>query len=148
IAQVPTSYYKGPIERLVSYLFLVGFACILLVLLVGLWFSKSVTDPILELKGIFKRGSEGDLTVRAKVGRDELGETGASFNKMMETIGTMTYYDPLTNLSNRHFFLDHLGESLEKDPVVILSLVSIRGLSEFKTLLGPEVTDQVLIQVS
>lgn len=148
IAEVPTSYYKEPIKRLISYLFLVGLVCMISVFLVGLWFSKSVTDPIMELKEIFRRGSEGDLTIRAKVGIDELGETGASFNKMMETIGTMTYYDPLTNLPNRPSFLDHLGKSLEQDPVVILALVSVRGLSELKTLLGSEVTDQVLIQVS
>ena len=149
IAQIPTAYFKEPIRRLLTYLLLVGVVCVFLVFRMGLWFSKSVTDPIMELKEIFKRGSEGDLTVRATVGRtDELGETGASFNRMMDTIGTMTYYDPLTGLPNRQYFMDYLSKSLEKNPVVILALVSIRGLSELKTLLGPETTDEVLIKVA
>lgn len=149
VTQVPTSYFKKPVERLLSYLVFVGVLCVLAVFRLGLWFASAITEPIVELKEIFKRGSEGDLTVRAEVATaDELGETRASFNRMMETIGTMTYYDPLTGLPNRQYFLDQLQTCLNENPIVILALVSVRGLSELKTVLGPEITDEILIRVA
>jgi diguanylate cyclase (GGDEF)-like protein len=63
---------------------------------------------------------------------------------MMNTIGTMTYYDPLTGLPNRQYFLDSLEKSLLENSTVILVLVSLRDLSEIKTLVGPTITDGIL----
>lgn len=149
IAQVPTAYFQSPVRRLLSYLLFIGAICVFIVFHLGLWFANTITHPIVELKEIFRRGSEGDLTVRAEVDTaDELGETRSSFNRMMDTIGTMTYYDPITGLPNRQYFMDYLGTSLNEDPIVILALVSVRGLSELKALLGPEVTDDILIRVA
>lgn len=149
ILQVPVTFFTKPVQRLIVYLFLVSFVAFLLVLWLGTWFASTISKPIVELNQIFKQGAQGDLTVRAEVAHtDELGETRASFNLMMDTIGTMTYYDPLTGLPNRQHFFDHLISSLKEDETVILALISIRGLSEFKTLLGPEVTDGLLVRLA
>ena len=145
VVKVPTTFFTSPVRRLIGQLAVVSIIGFILVLWLGHWFSSTITNPIVELNRIFKRGAHGDLTVRAEVASaDELGETSSSFNLMMNTIGTMTYYDPLTGLPNRRHFLDHLEDSLREDSTVILALVSIRDLSEIKTLLGPEVTDRIL----
>lgn len=149
VVQLPTSYFSEPIKQLIYYLMAISTACFLLVLHLGSWFTSTITEPIVELNEIFRQGAAGDLTVRAEVSSsDELGETRASFNRMMDTIGTMTYYDPLTRLPNRQYFLDHLSQCLAETPTVILALVSVRGLSELKTLLGSEVTDSILVHLA
>lgn len=149
ITQIPTSFFTDPIKQLIYYLMAISTVCFILVFYLGSWFTSTIAEPIVELNTIFRQGAAGDLTVRAEVSSsDELGETRASFNRMMDTIGTMTYYDPLTGLPNRQYFLDHLNVSLAETPTIILALVSVRGLSELKTLLGSEVTDAILVRLA
>lgn len=149
VVQVPTTFFTQPVNSLIWRLILVAAIGFLLVLWLGSWFASTITDPIVELNDIFRRGAQGDLTVRAEVATtDELGETRASFNQMMTTIGTMTYFDPLTGLPNRQYFLDLLEKSLLENGTLILVLISIRDLSEIKTLLGPRVTDGILASVA
>lgn len=149
LIEIPTSFFNQPVKSLIVSLFLTGTLCFLLVLVAGSWFASLVTKPFEELTKVFKQGAEGILTVRAKVtSRDEIGETSRFFNQMMDTIGKMTYYDPLTGLLNRPYFLDRLTTCLNQESSVILALVSIKGLSEIKTLLGPELTDTILINLA
>ncbi|HHY10594.1 MAG TPA: EAL domain-containing protein [Firmicutes bacterium] len=149
VVQIPTEYINEPVRRLVIYLALLAAGFIIITVWIGSWFSATITDPIVELSGVLKRGSEGDLTVRAQVqSYDEIGETGAAFNRMMETIGTMTYYDPLTGLPNRQSFLAHLKNTLTGEGITLLALLAIRDFSELKTLSGPEITDQALLAVA
>jgi len=145
IVRVPTAFFDQPVLDLIYRLMAVCIIGILLVVWLGSWFASTISRPIVELNDIFKQGAQGDLTVRAEIdSTDELGETSASFNKMMDRIGTMTYYDPLTGLPNRQHFLDLLEKSLADDTTVIFALISIRDFSELKTLAGPDVTDRVL----
>lgn len=149
VTKLPTAYFRQPFRRLIYFSLIASGIGILLVLRLGFWFAGTITTPIVELKEIFRKGAEGDLTVRAEVATtDEFGDTRIFFNRMMDTIGTMTYLDPLTDLPNRHYFLTHLANCLNDNPTVILALIGIRGLSELKTLLNPEVTDQILVKVA
>lgn len=149
VVKVPTTFFTQPVRRLIGQLTLVSALGFVLVLWLGYWFSSTITNPIVELNRIFKRGAHGDLTVRAEIASaDELGETSSSFNLMMNTIGTMTYYDPLTGLPNRRNFMDHLEKSLKEETTVILALIAIRDLSELKTLFGSQVTDGILIHLA
>ncbi|HBN96356.1 MAG TPA: hypothetical protein DDZ66_08640 [Firmicutes bacterium] len=149
VVEVPTTFFSQPVNRLIFQLILVTVVGLLLVLWLGSWFASTIADPIVELNQIFKQGAQGNLTVRAEVSStDELGETRSSFNQMMNTIGTMTYYDPLTRLPNRQYFLDSLEKNLLEHASVILALISIRDFSEIKTLVGPEVTDGILVRLA
>lgn len=149
VVRVPTTFFTRPVNKLIWLLVLVSVIGFALALWLGSWFASTITKPIVELNQVFKQGAQGNLTVRAEVASsDELGETGYSFNLMMDTIGTMTYYDPLTGLSNRQNFLDYLDNSLGENTTVILALISIRDLSEVKTLFGPKVTDGILIRLA
>ena len=149
VVEVPTAFFSQPVNRLILQLIVVTIVGLLLVLWLGSWFASTISDPIVELNQIFKQGAQGNLTVRAEIASsDELGETRSSFNQMMNTIGTMTYYDPLTRLPNRLYFLDFLEKNLLEHGSVILALVSIRDFSEIKTLVGPEVTDDILVRLA
>lgn len=147
--RVPEKYFSQPVATLIWHLLAIGVVGFLFVLWLGSWFASTITNPIVELNQIFKRGAAGELTVRAEVvSDDEIGQTRAAFNRMMDTIGTYTYFDPVTGLPNRQQFMDHLKRALKDNPTVILALVSIKELSEIKAFLGPDVTDQVLIQIA
>lgn len=149
VIRLPAASFSRPYQRLISYSLIASAIGLILVIKLGFWFASTITKPIVELKEIFRRGAEGDLTVRAEVAStDEFGDTRVFFNRMMETIGTMTYLDPLTNLPNRQYFLSHLANCLSENSTVILALVGIRGLSELKTVLSPEVTDEILLEVA
>ena len=67
---------------------------------------------------------------------------------MMTTIGTMTYFDPLTGLPEPPVFSGLARKSLLENGTLILVPISIRDLSEIKTLLGPRVTDGILASVA
>jgi EAL domain-containing protein (putative c-di-GMP-specific phosphodiesterase class I)/GGDEF domain-containing protein len=149
VTRIPTTTYKQPFHRLVYFSLIATAIALLLVFRLGTWFADTITEPIVELKEIFRRGAEGDLTVRAEVATtDEFGDTRKFFNRMMDTIGTMTYLDPLTNLPNRDYLLSHLASCLTENPTVVLAIVGIRGLSELKTLLSADMLDRVLIKVA
>jgi diguanylate cyclase (GGDEF)-like protein len=147
--RVPTSYFTSPVQRLILLLSLAGIVAFALVFWLGSWFASTISRPIVELNSIFRRGAEGDLTVRAEVRtNDEIGETGESFNRMMETIGTMTFYDPVTGLPNREHFMNSLESALTTDETIILALVSIRDMAEIKTFLHRGVLDRLLIHLA
>jgi methyl-accepting chemotaxis protein len=68
---------------------LVGFFAlfILSALMVGLWISKSLTQPINHLKEAMKKGEAGDLTVVTNINSsDELGELGSRFSNMISSV--------------------------------------------------------------
>lgn len=147
--KVPTTYFTEPVNRLIWHLVAAGVVAVALVFWLGSWFASTISRPIVELNKVFRRGAAGDLTVRAQVTtRDEIGETGESFNRMMETIGTMTFYDPLTGLPNRQHFMSNLEGVLDDGGTVILALVSIRDLPEIKTFLDRLVLDDLFTRLA
>ncbi len=51
---------------------------------IGFWLAKNISVPVLELRDAANRVGEGDLTQRVKNrSRDEIGELGIAFNKMV-----------------------------------------------------------------
>ncbi|KYH34410.1 methyl-accepting chemotaxis protein McpC [Clostridium tepidiprofundi DSM 19306] len=60
---------------------------IVLALVLSLILAKNITKPLEELKKVFDKASNGDLTVRVNVkNNDEFGEVGDGFNTMVESI--------------------------------------------------------------
>ncbi len=149
IIQVPLDYVEQPVQFLMWRLTGIGIIGVLLVILVGSWFASSISRPIINLKEIFKRGAEGDLTIRADVkSTDEISQTKEYFNRMMDKIGTMTYYDPLTGLPNHEFFLDQLQAALNAQNTIILMLVGVTNFTEVKHVLGTELAQEVLVKTA
>lgn len=66
---------------------LLSSACLAFVLLLSVFVSKSILNPIYKLIRLMKKGSTGDMKVRFNVKyNDEIGQLGNSFNKMMTDI--------------------------------------------------------------
>jgi diguanylate cyclase (GGDEF)-like protein len=111
------------------------------------WFiSKSFTKPVIELSNLFKRASQGDLTVRSTYDKkDELGEASKSFNQMMEQIKTLTYFDPVTDLPNQQVFYNDFQKMIQKDhSKKNIMVIEIADFSRVNQIFGYQVGDEVL----
>jgi class 3 adenylate cyclase len=57
-------------------------------ILIGFWLAKNISVPVLALRDAAKKVGQGDLTQRvASKSRDEIGELGEAFNKMVDDLG-------------------------------------------------------------
>ncbi len=113
----------------------------LLTVLIGVFFSRTLSGPLIKLRNATGRIAQGDLDYRVEVrSRDEVGDLAASFNKMVgdlqqrtaelgksnealqtevverkraeEAITYQAYHDVLTGLANRMLFMDRLNLEL------------------------------------
>ncbi len=112
--------------------------------------SKSFTQPVIELSNLFKRASQGELTVRSTYDKsDELGEAARSFNQMMEQIKTLTYFDPITNLPNQQVFYNDLQEMIQKNNgKKNIMVIEISNFSRINQIYGYKAGDEVLKIIS
>ena len=67
---------------------IISMICILLLIFsVSLFFSNTITKPILKLQNLMQKAETGNLTVRFKsLYTDEIGNLGTSFNRMLEQL--------------------------------------------------------------
>ncbi|HWJ92743.1 MAG TPA: adenylate/guanylate cyclase domain-containing protein [Flavisolibacter sp.] len=55
---------------------------------IGFWLARNISVPVLALRDAANKVGEGDLTQRVtKLHRDEIGELGIAFNKMVDDLG-------------------------------------------------------------
>ncbi|CAN5520540.1 HAMP domain-containing sensor histidine kinase [soil metagenome] len=87
----PNRVVDDAVNAKLSTLGLVGLTTVLLAVLIGLVFSRSVTRPLRLLRGATDRFSEGDRAVRAdeRVGPPELRSLSRSFNGMAGRIDAL-----------------------------------------------------------
>ncbi|MTI46456.1 MAG: EAL domain-containing protein [Firmicutes bacterium] len=153
ITKIPIGYVYSPIESMNKYLIFIGILSIILAYIFGSIFVKTISRPIINLKNMFVKAANGDMTVRAKnITDDEIGQASRSFNKMMDKITRLTYYDNLTGLPNRDVFTNQLNLSIahckrndERLAVVVI------GMDKFKKVndtFGHELGDKLLEQVA
>ncbi|WP_208597712.1 bifunctional diguanylate cyclase/phosphodiesterase [Desulfogranum mediterraneum] len=152
ITKIPEDYLFRPMYELSRSLLLLSLAGVVIIILFSVWLSAQLSRPIINLNKIFNRGADGDLTVIAEIeSADEIGQASQSFNTMMETIGRMTYYDPLTHLPNMAFLLDRIKLELghlrdeRRMAVITIDIDRFRPLCD---LFGKKVTNQILKVVS
>ncbi|MGE5339856.1 MAG: ATP-binding protein [Candidatus Omnitrophota bacterium] len=94
-------------EQLLDYLFFAGLICIIVLpvgALLGWWFSRSITGPILKLAetaAVITHNVDYSIRVQ-KVHDDEIGTLYDSFNRMLE------------NMSQKNSEIHKLNESLEE----------------------------------
>lgn len=137
-------------NKLSSVLFiLIGIAFIISVgAIIFTWnIIKKYTAPILELDRLMEKGSSGDFNVYFNpTSEDEISRLGISFNRLMDKIKTLTYYDPVTHALNRNVFknrIRHLCKVDQKNKFTLIMILidDIKKLSETK---GFEYTDSIL----
>ena len=126
--------------------------------------SKKYTEPIIELRDVMRKASDGDLAIQSIIkSKNELGDLSKSFNKMLHIIKTnyddlesmheelitnedqlrnnydhieyLAYHDILTNLPNKISFLDYVNATLISSPGSSKShAVYFVDLDNFKTV--------------
>lgn len=153
VIKVPLSYWQKPINDALKGLILIGIGASFVVALLGNLVAKSISNPIVRLKEVFIRATTGDLTVRSDIdSEDEIGQAAKSFNKMIDTISNLTYYDPLTELPNKLLFNNQISHEIEraareKSKVAIL-ILDIDKFENINNTLGHDVGDKLLKSVS
>ncbi len=104
--------------------------------LAGTYFSR----PIIELEKLFNQAADGNLTVRATPNsNDEIGNASRSFNKMMEKINNLTYFDPVTNLPNYRVLSEVFSQtvtSLQGEQTVAVILFGADSFSRINERYG------------
>jgi len=81
-------FFEGELTRGFLLSFFVVYAPIAAISIVlGIYFSRRITSPLVELAGATKKVAAGDWDYRVEVKtRDEIGELGAAFNRMISTL--------------------------------------------------------------
>lgn len=68
----------------------IALASMLVAVVMGYYVAYKIGRPLVYLSKLMKRSEAGDLTVRAYIaGRNEIGQLGRSFNKMIRQIGVL-----------------------------------------------------------
>lgn len=82
--------YKNILEESVkirNFTFALMFLCLFIAIVLSVFFSKNITDPIIRLKKVMDRVASGNLKLRSSTDRnDEIGQLQSSFNFMTEEI--------------------------------------------------------------
>jgi diguanylate cyclase (GGDEF)-like protein len=119
--------------------------------LLAYFFVSRFSKPITELERLFSIGAKGDLTIRfTRKSRDEIGRLGASFNRMMDKIKTLTQYDPLTTLLNQYVLEKNLLtlEQSDDKPEFSLIMFAIDKFSHINETYGYTTGDIILCEVA
>lgn len=153
IAKIPKSYFMSPVNKASRKLIFIGFIGIVIGVVLAFILSRKISRPIENLKKVFDKASEGDLTARANIEtNDEIGEASKGFNKMMDTIEYMTYNDELTGMYNMNFLIKRLSHIISNNTINDTQLaVIVIGLDKFKQVndtLGHNIGDKLLKRVS
>ncbi len=153
VTNIPVSYWYTPIKYASNRLMLIGLMGLVIASILGFLLARNISSPIIRLGEIFNKGTAGDLTIRSDIDtNDEFGDASRSFNKMMDTISSLTYYDPLTLLPNKILFNSTLAIEIEKArsegtrvSVMILDIDRFGGISN---TLGHTTCDKLLKSIA
>ena len=121
---LPLQDVEAQIRVIYRIVTIAGITAIAIVFIIGYFISKSITNPIREMKEIAQNIAKGDFTKRVKAhSNDELGALAKSLNKMADEL--QSQIDSLKNMDRvRTDFVANVSHEL-KTP-----LTSIKGFVE------------------
>ena len=126
----PESEMTKDISMLSMVFFWLIVSIITIILLLTLYFTTILSNPIRELRSLMKRASENDLSIYADIRtRDEIGQLAGSFNKMINKIAELMDKVVDDQLKIRKMEMKAMQEQI-KPHFVYNTLDSIIGLLE------------------
>ncbi len=149
VIKIPVEYWHTPIRYARTRLILIGLAGLIIASILGLLIAKSISKPIISLNQVFTEATTGNLAARSGIDTDdEIGDAARSFNKMMDTISSLTYYDALTLLPNKMLFNASFDAELEKaareDVKLAIMTIDVDKFESINNTLGHTAGDKLL----
>ena len=87
VTSVPVSNLVQSAGQIFQVTIWVAIAAAVLAVLIGVYIIWSIGRPLVHLRDLMNEGEKGNLSVRMKTrSKDEIGQVGMSFNRMMEQI--------------------------------------------------------------
>ena len=126
-------------------------------IIVILWFSKRLSQPILQVAGQAKLLANGDYTqdVIKTTSQDETGELVMNFNIMKENqkkdkekIEHLAFYDDLTELPNLRYLKEKQIPNLFRQKPLAFLILDINRFKHFNEALGHAYGDLILKAVA
>ena len=112
---LPTRALEAVFERARRDILLAGVVALILAALLGLWFSRTVSQPIVELRDIARAIADGDITRRpALAAAGEVGDLATALHRLAEQLGAR-----LSALQADQVLLSAVIESLEEGVVAV-----------------------------
>lgn len=148
-----------------TYMIILGL--IIITILIGIWFSRQLTTPIMQITRAIKSYGEGNRDVDLPV--DSTGEAGVLARAFSESFEILTQkekelhylnkelekramYDPLTGLANRPLFFEHIEQSIKRTrrygnklAIVFIDLDNFKYINDNY---GHLVGDKVLVELA
>lgn len=138
----------------VLYILLITLGSSLLAgVIVILWFSKKLTNPILQVAEHAKLIARGDyrqepIEIRSK---DEIGELVLNFNIMKENqknaeeqLRYMAFHDDLTKLPNLRYIKEKLTQEMQSHKPFTLLILDVDRFKQINEALGHSIADLIL----
>lgn len=109
VAKIERDEAFAPIYRLQRDLAIVGALALLVVLAIGIWFSRSLMAPLHRLTAGVRRFASGDQGAKVEVHtRDEIGQLCTAFNGMVDDITAKNALIESKNRENEELLLNVL----------------------------------------
>ena len=90
IVEVDTAEAFAAIDELKSIIIIAGIILVLIIIVLGIFYSKLLVNPIENLVKLIKKAETGDFSVRGNVkSKDELGRLTLSFNNLLEKVSNV-----------------------------------------------------------
>jgi methyl-accepting chemotaxis protein len=87
LGEVPMKELTQDTDKILQITLVMSIIALILAVVIGYWMVRMVGQPLAQLRNLMKLGEQGDLRVRTNFrSKDEIGELGNSFNRMMEQI--------------------------------------------------------------
>ncbi len=115
---------------------------LLIGIILGFWLAKTVSVPVLVLRNAAAKVGKGDLTQRIeKPGKDEIGELGRAFNRMLEDLSlTRRELDESNiSLSNANNSLNSTLSELKSAQAQLIQSEKLASLGELTAGIAHEI---------
>lgn len=136
------------IRKAISFAIISG---MIFAIVFALYYSRSLSKPILELKEVFDKAAKGNLNVIAneKI-KNELGDAAKSFNIMINKIKRLTYIDSVTGFYNYNGFLLEipyiLKKHVDKEDIKAIVIISIDNFDQINSIYGLKEARELLLE--
>ncbi|UVI33003.1 sensor histidine kinase [Paenibacillus spongiae] len=92
VGVVPLAELTADSASIRKFTMWIALCCIILAIGMGYYVTRKIGNPLVQLSRLMRRSEAGDLNVRSRnVGRNEIGQLGRSFNKMIEQIDLLIH---------------------------------------------------------